>query len=343
MQIRVTQGSAMIESITFGLPEAALLLLALPLLLWWELQPQRWPSLTVPALAQLHRLKNQGRTRHRLWPFFFRLLGLIGLIIALARPQLLNQRREFSRLGIDIMLTLDLSKSMESEDMRPNRLVAAKAVINQFIRKIRNDRLGLVVFSGEAYTQCPLTYNVAIMSQMLSQINADSIKEEGTAIGLAIAEAVKRLRDSAARSKVIILLTDGENNMGHIAPVTAAEMARHFAIRIYTIGIGQKRGARIPIGIDPATGEKRYYDHISKLDEATLRRIAEITAGSYFYGRDKAALGQIFEEIDRLEKSRLKDETHQDVTELFPIFSLFGLLALGLEFILRQTWFLRHP
>ncbi len=296
------------------------------------------------AFSSLQLLKDRPATSRM---FFFRLLPvlrfvmLVLLIAALARPSNVSSDKEYQTHGVDIVIALDISGSMLAEDFQPeNRVFVAKQEAIKFIKGRENDRVGLVVFSQKAFTQCPLTLDYRILVELLSEIRVGMIAD-GTAIGMGIATAVNRLRDSDAKSKVIILITDGENNAGNIDPVTAAELAKSFGIKIYTIGVG--RGGMVPFPIDDPLFGKRYVQANVEVDETTLKRIADITGGLFFRARDPAALSEIYERINKLEKSEVKVKEYRSFNELFPIFLIPALLLLLLDILLRRTLLMKVP
>ena len=274
----------------------------------------------------------------RLWllhvPFALRVL-VIGLVcIALARPQMDNAgSREESTEGIDIMMALDVSGTMLAEDFEPNRLEAAKKVAEDFVMSRPNDQIGMVVFAGETFTQCPLTTDQHVLADMIRSIKFGQI-EDGTAIGMGLANAVNRMKDSKTKSKVIILLTDGSNNRGEIDPLTAAEIAKSFDIRVYTIGVGSYGKARVPFVTPYGTTEYATID--SEFDETTLQRIADMTDGEYFRAKDNTSLEEIYEQIDQLEKTKIRlREYGRHHHEYFMPFLYAALACLLLEVIIR--------
>ncbi|MCC8096797.1 MAG: VWA domain-containing protein [Tannerellaceae bacterium] len=266
-------------------------------------------------------------------PFVLRMAAIALLIIVLARPQSTNSWQNSSTEGIDIMLVMDISSSMLAEDLKPNRLEASKDVAASFINGRPNDNIGLVVFSGESFTQCPLTTDHTVLLNLFKDIHCGMIND-GTAIGLGLANAVSRIKDSQAISKVIILLTDGENNMGEIAPITAAEIARTFGIRVYTIGVGTKGEAPYPF--QTAFGVK-YQNIPVDIDEPTLKQIAATTGGQYFRATDNSSLKNIYTEIDKLEKTKISVQEYSKKQEEYKYWALlvFGLLLL--EVIFRNS------
>ncbi len=270
-----------------------------------------------------------------------RILIFSLFIIALARPAKATQERDLQTKGIDIVISLDISGSMLAEDFKPeNRLAVAKQEAIKFIRERLNDRIGLVVFAKDAFTQCPLTLDHDILVSLLNEIQIGMIPD-GTAIGMGLATAVNRLRESDAKSKVIILITDGANNAGKIDPVTAAELAKTFGIKVYTICIG--RGGLVPFPVNDPLFGKRYVQANVAIDEFVLKRIADITGGVFFRARDPKALSEIYSRINQLEKSEVKVKEYLNYEELFPYFLMVALLLLLLEVSLKNSVLLRIP
>ncbi len=297
-------------------------------------------DLTGSTISMFKGIKPGWRTYGRHLPYIFRAIALSLMIIALARPQSSLNWENVSTEGIDIALSLDISSSMLAEDFQPNRLEAAKDVAIQFINNRPNDRIGLVVYSKESFTQCPLTTDHAVLINLFQDVKQGMI-EDGTAIGYGIATAASRLKESDAKSKVIILLTDGENNAGDISPATAAEIAQALGIRIYTIGVGTIGKAPYP-GTD-FFGRKIYHEVEVKIDEETLQRIADITGGRYFRAINKNSLKQIYEEIDQLEKSKIEVKEYSRKKEEYFPFALGASLFILLEFLLRLFVFRKIP
>jgi Ca-activated chloride channel family protein len=255
------------------------------------------------------------------------LLGGLGIVIALARPQTGSARIEVKSEGIDIMLALDISGSMRAEDFKPyNRLYVAKDVAREFLRGRSGDRIGLVVFAGGAYTQCPLTLDYGILEELIAAVDFGQVPD-GTAVGMGLATAVNRLRERKAKSRVVILLTDGQNNAGDIDPITAAEAARAMGVRVYTIGAGTDGPARIPVD-DPVFG-RRYVTIDASLDEPALRRIAEITGGRYYRATTAQGLLEIYQEIDRMERTEAETIETVRYEEKGPWVALLAAIALG--------------
>ena len=262
-------------------------------------------------------------------------------ILALARPQAGQKEEEIITEGIDIMLTLDISGSMKAEDFSPqNRLGAAKDVLREFIKSRRNDRIGMVVFSRYSFTQCPLTLDYGALLELLDKVDIGMV-EDGTAIGTALSNAVNRLRDSGAKSRIIILLTDGVNNAGKIDPLTAAKAAKTLGIKIYTVGAGKPGGAMYPVQ-DSIFG-KRYVRMDTEIDEALLKNIADETGGLYFRAKDKEGLMEIYKTIGQLEKTKIETKEYADYTEIAGLFILPGFILLLLEIISGNTLFRKIP
>ncbi|PIQ87260.1 MAG: aerotolerance regulator BatA [Candidatus Omnitrophica bacterium CG11_big_fil_rev_8_21_14_0_20_45_26] len=326
---------------TFKDPQFFAFIVLLPVILFW-FKRKRSSSIRFSSITPFARISQIGSARRI--QFYFdlaRLVAFLLIIAALARPQQVSAEREFEASGIDIVLALDISGSMLAEDFKPaNRISVAKEEAKRFIKGRHSDRIGLVVFAGKSYTQCPLTLDYHVLTRLIDDVQIGLIKD-GTAIGLAIANAVNRLRDSDAKSRIIILLTDGDNNAGNIDPVTAAELAKSFGIRIYTIGIGT--GGLVPFPIDDPIFGKRYVQAEVAIDERMLKRIADITGGLYFPARDAQMLSQVYEKIDKLEKSDFKVQEYQSFNELFDYFLWPGILILLLEIIIRNTFFLKVP
>lgn len=266
-------------------------------------------------------------------PFVLRVVTLTMIVIVLARPQSSDNWQNTEIEGIDIMMTIDVSTSMLSEDLKPNRLEAAKDVAAQFINGRPNDNIGLTIFAGESFTQCPLTVDHEVLLNLFKNVQCGLV-EDGTAIGLGIANAVTRLKDSKAKSKVIILLTDGTNNAGAVSPLTAAAIAKQFGIRIYTIGVGTNGEAPYPF--QTAMGI-RYQNIPVEIDEQVLREIASTAGGEYFRATSNSKLKEVYEEIDKLEKTKLNVREFSTKEEEYQPFALVALIAVILELALRAT------
>jgi Ca-activated chloride channel family protein len=289
----------------------------------------------------LANVKPTARVRQRHVTVLLRSLALALIIVAAARPQSGTVIHEISAEGIDIMLVLDTSTSMKAEDFKPqNRLVVAKDVIKNFIAGRSNDRIGLVVFAKQAFTQCPLTLDYGVLTNFLEGVNF-GLLEDGTAIGLAIATGVNRLRESDAKSKVMILLTDGINNAGFPDPIPAAEIAKAMDVKIYAVGVGKPGKAPYPVD-DPIFG-KRYRYLPEQIDEGMLKQIAEMTGGLYFRAKTPEMLAQIYDQISVLEKTEIQSQQYTQYRELFSFFALGGLGIFLVELLLTHTRFRRIP
>ncbi len=323
-------------------PWFLLLLLPVALLGWWHFRKRRaWTgAIRFSHIGSLKAIPQGRAPLARQALFVARLLGLALLVIAFSRPQSGVKGEEVITEGVDIVLTLDVSSTMLAEDIRPNRVDAAKAVARAFIQGRKHDRIGLVVFAGEAYTQCPLTTDYGILIEFLDRVSVGMI-EDGTAVGMGLATSVNRLRSSEAKSKVIVLLTDGQNNRGQIDPLTAAQMAQAFDIRTYTIGAGTRGVAMFPVD-DPFFG-RRYQPMQVNVDEESLRGIADLTGGRYFRATDRNSLESIYREIDKLEKTEIKVKEYTRYSEWFGFFAAAGLLLLLAEILLGHTRFRKIP
>lgn len=270
--------------------------------------------------------------RHAL--FALRMAALAMVTVVIARPQNVDRWQSSTTEGIDIVMALDVSGSMLARDFSPDRLEASKNVATEFISGRPYDRIGLTVFSGESFTQCPLTTDHAVLINLLRDVKSGII-EDGTAIGVGLATAINRIKDSDAISKVIILLTDGVNNRGSIDPMTAAEIAKTFGIRVYTIGVGSRGYADYPVQTPFGT---RYQKMEVEIDEALLQQIAELTGGHYFRAVDNSSLQQVYGEIDKLEKSKIETREHSKRDEVFMAWALAALVLIGIELLLRYLF-----
>jgi Ca-activated chloride channel family protein len=273
-----------------------------------------------------------------------RIAAFTALVLALARPQTQNSWKNQSVEGIDIMLAMDVSTSMLAEDLKPNRIEAAKYVASEFISGRPNDNIGLSIFAGEAFTQCPMTTDHSSLLSLLHNVRTDiaarGLIEDGTAIGMGLANAVSRLKDSKAKSKVVILLTDGSNNRGDISPMTAAEVAKSMGIRVYTIGVGTKGTAPFPPSV---TGLPQYVNLPVEIDEQTLKGIASATDGEYYRAQNNKELNQIYQEIDKLEKTKFNVKQFSRRYEAYQPFAVAAIIALLLEILMRVIVFRRIP
>lgn len=325
----------------FANPYLLLLLIILLPLGYFAYKKRRRATIKFSDVNLVRGLKKSARVRQRQILPLLRLLAVGVLIIALARPQSGKVKTEISAEGIDIMLALDISGSMKAEDFKPrNRLYVSKQVIKEFVEGRLNDRIGLVVFSKQSFTQCPLTLDYGVLMSFLDQVDFGMI-EDGTAIGMALANSVNRLRDSQAKSRIIVLLTDGINNAGEIDPLTAAEIAKTMGIKIYTIGAGKPGKAPYPVD-DPIFG-RRYVYLEQELDEATLTQVAEITGGRYFRAQSEQMLEKVYKDISELEKSKIKVKEYLQYQEFFPYLLLAAAALLLLEMLLRETWLRQLP
>ncbi|MBO5916761.1 MAG: VWA domain-containing protein [Bacteroidales bacterium] len=310
-----------------------LLLLLIPAILWYVLKrKQRYASLQVSNTFAFQQMPKTWKQRCQHLPFVLRCLIFSLVVVVLARPQSIDSWQNTSTEGIDIVVALDISTSMLAEDLKPNRLEAAKSIASSFVADRHNDNIGLVLFAGESFTQCPLTTDHAVLMNLFGSIQCGMI-EDGTAIGLGLANAVSRVKDSQAKSKVIILLTDGTNNRGDIDPLTAAELAKTFGIRVYTIGVGKKGKAPYPF----QTANGVVYQNVEvNIDEEPLKQIASLTGGVYFRATDNATLAGIYQEIDQLEKTKMQVREYSKRQEEFRPFALAAFLLLLIEILLRQ-------
>jgi Ca-activated chloride channel family protein len=321
----------------------ALGLLALPLalaVLAWRWRRHR-PGLVVATAAALKHGHRSLRSRLSGLPLALRLLALGLLALAIARPRLGERFEDVITEGVDVVFALDVSGSMRAEDLRPkNRLHVAKEVIGRFVDGREHDRLGLVAFAGKAFTQCPLTLDYGLLKQVLAGIGFDTVDEDGTAIGLGLTTALNRLRGTPAQSKVVVLVTDGINNRGAIDPFTAAEAARALGVKVYTVGVGTRGRAPIPVQTD--LGVQYVYQQLP-LDEEALKRIATSTGGYYFRATDTTSFEEALRRIGELEKSRIETRVHHRYDELFAPFAGAAALLLAVEGLLGSTWLRRLP
>jgi Ca-activated chloride channel family protein len=323
--------------LSFAQPYYFLLLLLLPILFWWQWikkAPQQ-PSFRLTSLHAIGAFKPSFRLRFRPILVVLRIVAFVALVVALARPQSSNVRESVDSDGIDIVLSIDVSGSMMAEDLKPNRIEAAKKVATDFVDKRANDRIGLVIFSGESFTQCPITIDHNIVKEQIDAMKSGML-QDGTAIGMGLATAVDRLRNSKAKSKIIILLTDGVNNTGLIDPSTALEIAKAYKLRVYCIGVGSRGEAPYPVQT-PMGIQKQMVP--VEIDEALLKNISAQTGGKYFRATSNNSLSSIYKEIDQLEKSKVEVSSFKHFTDLFLPFALIALVCLALEVLLRYTVF----
>lgn len=326
---------------SFHNPTYLLLLLTLiPLIIWYVLrQSKSEADFQLSGLQLIEKIPVSKKIYLRHLPFVLRLLAITLIVIVIARPQSSNSWQDQTTEGIDIIIAEDISGSMLAKDLKPNRLKAAKNVAIDFIQGRPNDNIGLVVFAGESFTQCPLTTDHDVLINLFNSVDFGMI-EDGTAIGSGLANAISRIKDSKAKSKVIILLTDGSNNAGDIAPETAAEIARNFGIRVYTIGIGTHGTAPYPVmtpfGI-------QYQNQEVVIDEDILKSIAQLTGGSYFRATDNRKLEAIYQQIDAMEKTKIEVKEFSKKNEMYFIFALLALGLIIAEIVLRNTLLRKIP
>jgi Ca-activated chloride channel family protein len=331
----------MFKDISFAYPWVLYFLAVVPILIAWYIWigRKKQAAITYSSLKMFEKIPPTLRERTRHLPFALRMLALIFLIIALARPQNFSAGQSVNAEGIDITMVLDISGSMLAEDFKPNRLEAAKKVIDNFVSARTTDRIGLVIFSREAFTQCPLTIDYSVLRNLLGDIRTGMI-EDGTAIGNGIANGINRLKDSDAESRVIILLTDGVNNAGEVDPISAAEIASTFGIRIYTIGVGTRGEAPYPVQTPFGT---RYQMVPVEIDETILKKIAEITGGEYFRATNNRALEEIYNKIDKMEKTKIEITSFRNAKELFAGWLGIGFALLLLELLASKTILRKLP
>lgn len=323
------------REISFANPEFFWAFLIIPLMILWYVFREKKFYGTV-KISSVSKVGSSPLAIFRHVLIVIRCIAIAGLITALARPQTSLSWQDVTTEGIDIVIALDVSGSMLAEDFKPNRLEASKQVAMDFISERPYDRIGLVIYAGESFTQCPLTTDHAVLLNLFDDIQNGMI-EDGTAIGMGLATSVSRLKDSEAISKVAIVLTDGSNNRGSIPPVTAAEIAKKFGIRVYTVGVGSNGSARMPM--KDQFGRTVYQNVPVKIDEETLKEIAQITDGKYFRATNKKSLEAIYKEIDKLEKSKIEVTEYKKKSEKFVPFALLAVFLLLIEFLLRNIIF----
>ena len=323
----------------------ALLLLLIPYILWYFLyRKNSEPTMRMSATAMYRYAAKSWRIRIMHLPMLLRCVAFVLLVCIMARPQTHNSWDNKQVEGIDIMLVMDVSTSMLAEDLKPNRMEAAKSVAAEFISDRPNDNIGLTIFAGEAFTQCPMTTDHASMLDLLHTVRTDiaarGIISDGTAIGMGIANAVSRLKDSKAKSKVAILLTDGSNNMGDISPLTSAQIAKSFGIRVYTIGVGTNKVAPYPM---PVAGGTQYVNIPVEIDTKTLDNIARTTDGSFYRATNNRELSRIYKDIDKLEKTKMDVKRFSRRYEAYQPFALALFIVLLAEILLRTVVLRRIP
>lgn len=312
-----------------------LLLLLIPLIVWYIVRLSKMQvSFKLASTNAFKGLRPSLKVYMRHLPFLLRVISIALIIVVIARPQSVNSWEETESQGIDIVLALDVSGSMLSQDLQPDRLQAAKKVAAEFVTDRKNDNIGLVVFAGESFTQCPLTTDHSVLLNLLNEIEFGLI-EDGTAIGLGLATSVNRLKESESESRVVILLTDGTNNRGQIAPLTAADMARSYGIRVYTVGVGTTGMAPTPVQTPFGV---RMQNLPVEIDEKTLTEIAAMTGGQYFRAQDTEGLRQVYEEIDEMEKYLISVQNVTQRQEMFLPFALVAMALILIELLLRRTW-----
>ena len=330
----------MFEGIYFANPDYLWLLLALPLLVGWYVFSRK-KTQAVLKISSLNGFRAKSSFLAQLQPtlFVLRILSLALIVMALARPQTMDvSTRTKTNKEIDIVMAIDISSSMLAQDLKPNRLTALKRVAASFVDDRMSDRIGLVIYAGESYTKTPITSDRAIVKNALGEIQFEGLIDDGTAIGMGFATSVNRLKDSRAKSKVIILLTDGVNNSGFIDPKIASELAVEYEIKTYTIGLGSNGTARAPIGLLP-NGKFQYGMTKVEIDEELLKTIAEKTGGLYFRATDNKKLEEIYEEINKLEKTEIEEFKYYNYDEKFRPLILLALALLFIEWLMRNTLF----
>lgn len=328
------------NNIEFLYPNAFYLLFIIPIMALWYWLKRDKANATFMLSSTAAFKENKGLKTylvHSLW--VLKSVAIACIVIALARPQSSNIKyTKVGTEGIDIMIALDVSHSMLADDFKPNRLKASKLVASNFIDGRYNDRIGLIIFYSEGFTQCPLTTDHVVLKNLMFQVDENTLPQGGTAIGMGLATAVARLKDSKAKSKVIILLTDGENSAGSIDPLTAADLAKTYNIRTYTIGVGAKGFANVPVAIN-RNGTYRYGKQKVSIDESTLKSIASTTGGQYFRATNNNSLKEIYAQIDELEKTKLQELNYKKYHDEFYPYILVALLLLSLESLLNYTYF----
>jgi len=322
-----------------------LLLLLIPYIIWYMLYRKKSePTMRMSDTYAYQFAPRSWKVTLMPLPTLLRMLAFTMIVLVLARPQTSNSWKDKEVEGIDIMLAIDVSTSMLAEDLKPNRLEAAKQVAAEFISGRPNDNIGLSIFAGEAFTQCPMTTDHSSLLSLLHNVRTDiaarGLIEDGTAIGMGLANAVGRLKDSKAKSKVVILLTDGSNNMGDISPMTAAEIAKSLGIRVYTVGVGTNKVAPYPMTV---AGGVQYVNIPVEIDTKTLAEIAQATEGDFYRATNTRELHKIYQEIDKLEKTKLNVKHYSKRYEAYQPFAVVAVLALLLELLLRITIFRKVP
>ncbi|MBL6590863.1 MAG: VWA domain-containing protein [Flavobacteriaceae bacterium] len=327
------------DNIVFKNPEFLWLLLLIPVIIFF-MYYFRFKKVSNLKVSSFDNFKTKS-FKSKLYPLLniLRIISMALVIIALSRPQeISNSSRTKTSSGIDIVIAVDISSSMLAQDLKPNRLEALKSVASEFINDRINDRIGLVIYAGESYTKTPVTSDKEIVINSLTEISFDGIIDDGTAIGMGLATSVNRLKDSKAKSKVIILLTDGVNNSGFIDPSTAADLASTYGIKTYTIGLGTNGNARAPVALNP-NGSFRFGITKVEIDEDLLNEVANKTGGKYFRATDNRKLEEIYEEINKLEKTEVEEIKYSDIDEKYRSFALLAFALISLELFLKYIIF----
>ena len=322
-----------------------LLILLIPYLIWYLLYRKKSEPTIQMSDTYAYQYAPASLRQKLVWlPDLLRIITFVMVVIVLARPQTHNSWGKKTSEGIDIMLAMDVSTSMLAQDLKPNRIEAAKSVAAEFISGRPDDNIGLTIFAGESFTQCPMTTDHTSLLNILQNVRTDiaekGLIEDGTAIGMGLANAVGRLKDSKTKSKVVILLTDGSNNMGDISPLTAAQIAKSLGIRVYTIAVGSKTVAPYPMQVG---GTVQYVNVRADVDTGTLTKIAQTADGHFYRATNTAELKQIYKDIDKLEKSKMEIKRFSKRYEAYQPFAIVAVLSLLLEILLRITWFRRIP
>ena len=327
------------DNLVFKNPEFLWLLLLIPVIIFF-MYYFRFKKVSNLKISSFDNFKTKS-FKSKLYPLLntLRIISITLVIIALSRPQeISNSSRTKTSSGIDIVIAVDISSSMLAQDLKPNRLEALKSVASEFINDRINDRIGLVIYAGESYTKTPVTSDKQVVINSLTEISFDGIIDDGTAIGMGLATSVNRLKDSKAKSKVIILLTDGVNNSGFIDPSTAADLASTYGIKTYTIGLGTNGNARAPVALNP-NGSFRFGITKVEIDEDLLNEVADKTGGKYFRATDNRKLEEIYEEINKLEKTEVEEIKYSDIDEKYRPFALLAFVLISIELFLKYVIF----
>ena len=327
------------DNLVFKNPELLWLLILIPVIIFF-MYYFRFKKVSNLKISSFDNFKTKS-FKSKLYPLLntLRIISIVLVIIALSRPQeISNSSRTKTSSGIDIVIAVDISSSMLAQDLKPNRLEALKSVASEFINDRINDRIGLVIYAGESYTKTPVTSDKEVVINSLTEISFDGIIDDGTAIGMGLATSVNRLKDSKAKSKVIILLTDGVNNSGFIDPSTAADLASTYGIKTYTIGLGTNGNARAPVALNP-NGSFRFGITKVEIDEDLLNEVADKTGGKYFRATDNRKLEEIYEEINKLEKTEVEEIKYSDIDEKYRPFALLAFALISLELFLKYVIF----